>query len=211
MFYTSLIILRNVSSNLDGAAGIGWYALNYYITQALAASVWLIALPCLADEVANGDEVIGTYTISLDGKAISLLSYANAEDDFSDLTFDESFGIKTYQVLASTDDGIPLLDVALQAGSVVGDLSITSVTFIDQNYDTALAAANLEAAGVSVANYGAIMDQAIDLGSDGTISFAFSADLVRIDLETEAPVSGEAGAYVEVSFSGIFPASELSE
>jgi hypothetical protein len=205
MFNTSLIICRYVLSKLEGAAEIGWNELNCYVTHALAVSLSLITLPCRADEV------IGTYTVSIDGKTISLLSYANAEDDFSDLTFGESFGIKTYHISASSDDGIPLLDVAVQAGSVVGGLSITNVTFIDQNYDTALAAAHLEAAGVSVESYGAIMKQVIDLASDGTISFAFSADLIRIDLETEAPVSGEVGAYVEVSFSGIFPASELSE
>ena len=177
----------------------------------LAASLWLISLPCFANVLPNGYEIIGNYAVAVDAEAIESQSYYSAGGDFSDLTFNESFGIKTYHVSGSVNDDIPLLEVVLQEGSVVGELSIVNVTFIDQDYDTALAAAYLETAGVALESYGAIMDETIEMGADGAISFAFIADFIRIDLDTDTPITGETGARVEVRFSGTFPANELSE
>ena len=166
----------------------------------------VFGFPCVADEVA-----IGAFDLTVDAQAITLQSYYFAEDDFSDLTFDDSFGIKTYHVSASSDEGLPLLDVTLQEGSVIGDLQVVGVTFIDQDYDTALAATVLEAGGVAIEGLGLIADEAVQLDADGTISFSFSADLIRINLDTETPIAGDDGARIKARFAGQFPASELNE
>lgn len=177
----------------------------------LAVSLCLIGLPCLAGELATGDDVIGSYTLSVDGEVSELHSNANAIDDFSDLTFVDGSGVKTYHILGSNNDDFPRFDVTIQEGGAAGDLSIVSVTFLDTDYDTALAAAHNEAAGASLESLGVIMGENIDFGGDGAIRFAFSAALVRIDLETERPVAGEVGVHVDVSFSGTFPAYEKSD
>ncbi|MEP1695639.1 MAG: hypothetical protein ABJJ69_03785 [Paracoccaceae bacterium] len=180
--------------------------LTYYARLPLVATLLLLGFPCLAEEA-----VIGEFALEVDTKAITLKSYYIAEDDFSDLSFQESSGIKSYFVSASADEGLPLVDVVLQEGSVAGALSIVSVTFIDQNYDTALAASALTAGGVALDGLGVIMDDLVELDDDGALNFSFNVELVRIDLDSDTPIAGADGAHIAASFAGRFPTSTLNE
>lgn len=180
--------------------------MTYYSLLPCVACFSLFGFPCVADEV-----VIGEFVLTVDATPITLQSYYSAQDDFSDLTIDDSLGIKTFRVSASTDEGLPLLDIALQEGSVAGTFSIVSVTYIDQDYDTALAASSLEADGVVFEGLGAITGDNVQLAEEGEIRFSFSAELVRIELDSETPIAGEDGGRMEARFTGQFPASELNK
>jgi len=178
---------------------------------ALLAPLLVLALPCVAQNAVDGDVTIGSFEGRLDDQPLELYSVYNEEYTYSDLTVSEASGTTTYQVSSSIGENFPILQVALQEGGIVGKLDITSVTLIDKDYDTALAAAHFEANGVVFERLGVIEDTVITLEDDGSITFLLSADLIRVDLETREVLEDQATARIEGQYSGVFPSSEFAD
>ena len=176
---------------------------------ALLPPLLVLALPCVAQNAVDGDVTIGSFEGRLNGELLELTSVYNEVQPYSDLTVNETSGIITYQITSSIGESLPILQVALQEGNVVGDLDITSVTLIDKDYDTALAAEHFEVNGVVLERLGVIDDTVITLEDDGTIMFLLSADLIRIDLETREILNDQVAARIEGQYSGAFPFSEF--
>jgi len=171
----------------------------------------LSASPSFAQNAVDGDVIVGSFEGRLNEQPLELTSVYSEEYTYSDLTVSEDSGTVTYQISSSVDENFPILQVALQEGGVIGELEITSVTLIDTDYDTALAAAHLEANGVVFESLGVIDDTVITIEDDGSIAFSLSADLVRVDLETREVLEDQDTARIEGEYSGAFPSSELND
>jgi hypothetical protein len=100
------------------------------------------------------------------------------------------------------EPGFPIISMSLQGGITGGPMSLMFVQVFDESYED-----NLSADGPlgqkSLTNF--------EMGEDGSISFDFSADLVRIETQSEEPIAGAEGAHIEGHFSGKLPASEMEE
>ena len=177
--------------------------------SALIVPLLLTTMPSDAQNAVEDDATIGSFEGRLNGELLELTSVYNEVQPYSDLTVNETSGIITYQITSSIGESLPILQVALQEGNVVGDLDITSVTLIDKDYDTALAAEHFEVNGVVLERLGVIDDTVITLEDDGTIMFLLSADLIRIDLETREILNDQVAARIEGQYSGAFPFSEF--
>jgi len=166
------------------------------------AMIWL-TFPTLASELPDGYTEVGRYFVEIDGSKSEFISMSNEAENYSDPKLSRLLGGGDTYVFSGSlgAQDIPLLDIGIQRNGLVAGLAVVSITLIDKNYDTALAAFHGE--------YGTIQYNNIVIDDDGTVRFSFSSDLVRINLEDETPILGAVGAHIEGRFTGVIPASEL--
>lgn len=154
---------------------------------------------------ANAGE-IGKYTVELDGKPMEFISAYDATANRSDLGMMQADGTKMITVdgYAGSTDGHP--DLPILSMTISGTMSgvYTKMMFIqllDENFKTALTSDDWT---------GQRHIENITVDDVGNISFDFSADLVRLNVEEGTPVAGASGAHIEGRYSGKIPASEIS-
>lgn len=170
---------------------------------AIIAAFWS-ASPGLAEGMPPDIEEIGMFSVTINDNQSDFISVASEAAGFSSLVLTRGAGgLKDYRIsgVQSLNNQIPLLDVGLQEGGLVNGLGIVSVTLMDKDYDTALAA--------FYGDYGKITYTDVEVDDAGQVSFSFSADLIRINLAEETAIDGQPGAHIEGTFSGTIPAREL--
>lgn len=163
----------------------------------------------LALSACNDDEIeeIGKFMVELNGDSIEFTSVFDITNDHSSLRLMSAAGVKMMLVdgFAEIKDGepdFPIISMSLQSGFSGGPMTLLFVQVFDESYET-----NLIAEGsLGQKNLGNF-----EMGEDGSISFDFSADLVRVTTRSEEPIAGAQGAHIEGRFSGKMPASEMEE
>ncbi len=175
-----------------------------FIPALLTASV--LALSACKDETANIDE-IGKFTVEFNGENMEFISAIDKETGTSSIRTMTIEGIKLVLIDGSAnqkDDqhDLPVISMSLQGGIGGGALSLSFVQVFDKSYDDVLTAEG---------QLGQKTLENLVIGDDGSISFDFSADLVRIKTQSEELIPDAAGAHIEGSFSGTIPASEREE
>lgn len=166
-----------------------------------------------ATSAATADE-IGKYTLTINGLDASYISEFIADTGagtgtgktYSDLAKMNSNSTEMIRVDAHTprdeeQSELPSISLTL-SGDASGYTNLMFIQLIDIDYETALTAND---------TLGQKHIENIKVGADGSISFDFSADLVRTSLEEETAIDGAAGAHIEGSYSGKIPASEMKE
>ena len=154
---------------------------------------------------ANAGE-IGKYTADLDGEPIEFISVYDATEDRSDLRVTQDDGIKIitvdgYAGLKDSHPDLPILSMTI-SGNMSGVYNtIMFVQLLDESFETALTSDDW---------VGQRHIENITVDDEGNISFDFSADLIRLNVEDGTPVAGASGAHIEGSYSGKIPASKLS-
>jgi len=179
--------------------------------RAFIVPLLLLTTSSAAQSTVGGDATIGSFEGRLNDEPLELTSIYNEDQAYSDLTISEASGIITYKISSSIGEKMSIFWVTLQEGNVVGDLDITSVTLIDKDYDTALAADHIEVNGIVFDSVGVIDDTAATVGDNGSIMFALSADLIRVDLETREVLDDQDTARIEGQYSGVFPRFEIDD
>ena len=171
----------------------------------------LMSASSAAQSTVDGETTIGSFEGRLGDEPLELTSVYNKQGSYSDLTVNDTSGIITYQISSSVGENLPILLIALQEGNVIGDLAITSVTLIDKDYSTALAAEHIEFNGIAFDSFGVIGDTEATIEDDGSIMFELSADLIRVDLETREVLDDQDTARIEGQYSGVFPRFEIDD
>lgn len=154
----------------------------------------------------NYDE-IGKFTVELNGDNMVFVSVFDKENDYSGIRAMSPGGVKLLLIDGSAGDkddeyGLPIISMSLQGGVTGGPLDLMFVQVFDESYDTML---------TSDGQNGQHRMENLLIGDDGTISFDFSADLERVEAQSEQPVAGAKIAHIEGSFSGTIPASERED
>jgi len=166
----------------------------------------LLSATILAVGACKDDaQEIGTFNVQLDGKDMEFVSTLDAENDTSSIRVMTPSGIKLIMIDGSAGDtktGIPIISMTLQSGVTNSNLSLMFVQVFDKTFDTVL---------TSDGPNGNRQLKDMMLDDEGNISFSFSADLVRVETQSEAPIAGADGAHIEGRFSGKIPASEMEE
>jgi len=175
------------------------------IIQALVV-VSLISLAACKDDVGNYEK-IGKFTVKLNGDSLEFISVFDKAADRSGIRKMTPVGVDLILIdgYAGDKDGepdLPVISLSLQSGITNKTMSLMFVQVFDKDYQTAL---------TSQGPIGNHQMQNLEIGEDGSISFDFTADLVRITTQEEKIVEGAAGAHIEGHFSGTIPASELEE
>lgn len=170
-------------------------------TPALMTAAILALSACKDDAVQ-----IGKFTTDLDGTKMEFVSVIDSDDRSSIQTMSPG-GIKLILIdgFAGTKDGepgLPVISMTLQSGVTNSSMSLSFVQVFDKTYDTVLSADG---------RHGQKQMENLVTGDDGSISFDFSADLVRIETQSEEPVAGAKGAHIEGHFSGKIPTREMKE
>lgn len=174
------------------------------IFPALMAA-FLITVGACKDDVASPE--IGRFTVEMNGNSMAFISRYDAEQDDSDLNTMMAVGNKMLRIngYAGTTDGepdLPTLSMTLASSLTAVYSEMIFIQLFDEDYSTSLYAD------------GKIGQRQIDnivVGDDGSISFDFIADLVRVTTGDDTPIPGEAGAHIEGSYSGKIPSSELEK
>ncbi len=170
------------------------------ITTLMATA--LLALPACKDDA----EEIGKFTVDLNGNNMEFISTIDSDGRSSIRTMSPG-GVKLILIdgYAGTKDGepdLPVISMSLQSGITNNSMSLSFVQVFDESYETVLSAEG---------QFGQKRMDNLTIGDDGSISFDFSADLVRITTQSEEPIAGADGAHIEGHFSGNIPASEQQE
>ena len=160
----------------------------------------ILALSACKDDAQE----IGKFTTDLNGNNMEFVSVIDSDERSSIRTMSPG-GVKLILIdgYAGTKDGepdLPIISMSLQSGITNSTMSLMFVQVFDESYETVLSADG---------PLGQKQMENLVIGDDGTISFDFSADLVRIKTQSEEPIEGAEGAHIEGSFSGKIPASEL--
>ena len=171
------------------------------IMTALVATT-LLALPACKDDA----EEIGKFTVDLNGNNMEFISTIDSDGRSSIRTMSPG-GVKLILIdgFAGTKDGepdLPVISMSLQSGITNNSMSLSFVQVFDESYETVLSAEG---------QFGQKQMENLTIGDDGSISFDFSADLVRITTQSEEPIADADGAHIEGHFSGKIPASEQQE
>jgi len=172
-----------------------------FIPALLMASI--LALSACKDDI----EEIGKFTIELNGNSIELTSVFDITNDHSSIRQMSPAGVKLLLIdgFAEIKDGepdFPIISMSLQSSITGGPMNLLFVQVYDESYENSLSA---------MGPLGQKSIENSEMDEDGNISFDFSADLVRIDTQSEEPIAGAQGAHIEGHFSGKMPASEMEE
>lgn len=172
-----------------------------FMPALITASV--LALSACKDDI----EEIGKFTTELNGDSIEFTSVFDITNDHSSIRQMSPAGVKLLLIdgFAEIKDGepeFPIISMSLQSGITGGPMSLLFIQVFDESYEN-----NLSADGPlgqkSLSNF--------EMGEDGSISFDFSADLVRVETQSEEPIEGAEGARIVGRFSGKMPASEMED
>ncbi len=163
----------------------------------------------LALSACNDDDIeeIGKFTTELNGDSVEFTSVFDITNDHSSLRLMSAAGVKMMLVdgfaeIKNGEPGFPIISMSLQSGFSGGPMTLLFIQVFDQSYENNLTAGDL-LGQKSLDNF--------EMGEDGSISFDFSADLVRVTTQSEEPVAGAQGAHIEGHFSGKIPTSEMEE
>jgi len=172
-----------------------------FMPALIAASI--LALSACKDDI----EEIGKFTVELNGDSIEFISVFDITNDHSSIRQMSPAGVNLLLIdgfadIKDGEPGFPIISMSLQGGITGGPMSLLFVQVYDESYEN-----NLSASGL----LGQKRLDNFEMGEDGSISFDFSADLVRITTQSEDPVSGAQGAHIVGRFSGKMPASEIEE
>ena len=164
---------------------------------------FVLALSACKDDI----EEIGKFTVELNGDSIEFTSVFDITNDHSSIRQMSPAGVKLLLIdgfadIKDGEPGFPIISMSLQSGIAGGPMSLLFVQVYDESYEN-----NLTADGP----LGQKRLDNFEMGADGSISFDFSADLVRVTTQSEEPIAGAQGAHIVGRFSGKMPASEMEE
>lgn len=177
------------------------------IISQLTAAIILTATTGLAG-VANADE-IGRFSVTVDNHDrafISNLIPEGADEYYSDLSLMGTTTLNMIRVEGSVDPDLtqpefPYISLTI-SGTSQTYTSLMNIQLIDASYEELF---------LADAQNGQRHIENIMLDSNGSISFDFSADLVRVNPENNVPIDGASGAHIEGSYVGQIPASEQKD
>lgn len=176
------------------------------IIPALMAASFLTAIASLSG-TANADE-IGRYTVEVDGQSTVFISTfitdESADGHNSDLKIMGSTTVDMIRVDGSIDPKelqpeFPYISITI-GGTSLNYTNLLNIQLIDSTYEKLLLANE---------TLGQRQIENIIVDADGSISFDFFADLVRVDISAETPIAGAPGAHVKGHYSGKIPAIKL--
>lgn len=179
----------------------------HHISQLIAASILTVTTGLAG--VASADE-IGKFNVEVNGQSTVFISQfvldESADDHYSDLALMGTRSVDMIRVEGSIAPNEPQPEfpyISLTIGGTSPNYTnFLNIQLIDASYEKLL---------LSVDNIGQRQIENVIVDSDGSISFDFSADLIRVNPENNNAIAGASSAHIEGRYSGKIPASQLEK